>query len=277
MEFKIITDSSSDVLKIDGVAFDSAPLKIITEEKEFTDNKDLDVAEMVEYLSNHKGKSTTSCPNTDEWLNCFGDAKYIFCITITSKLSGCYNAAYAAKQIYEDMHPDRKVCVIDSLSTGPEMQLIAEKLSEYIKDGTDYENICIKIKEYMSKTGLLFMLESMKNLANNGRVSHLAAKAAGLLGIRVIGKASADGELEQLGKVRGETKSRLSFINYMREEGFWGGKVIIAHCQNPSLAESIKNMLTGEFGNINIEIHPCRGLCSFYAENGGIIVGFEKE
>lgn len=276
MEFKIVADSSSDILKLDGAEFESVPLKIITDEKEFIDDKDLDVNEMVEYLSHHKGKSSTSCPNTDEWLNSFGDAKYVFCITITSKLSGCYNAAYAAKQIYEDMHPDRKVCVIDSLSTGPEMQLIAEKLSEYIKEGTDYENICIKIKEYMNKTGLLFMLESMKNLANNGRVSHLAAKAAGLLGIRVIGRASTDGELEQLSKPRGELKSRIALVDYMRGEGFWGGKVIIAHCQNPTLAESIKNMLTGEFGNIDIKIHPCRGLCSFYAENGGIIIGFEK-
>lgn len=277
MEFKIVVDSSSDVLELDGAEFESVPLKIITEEKEFTDNKDLDVAEMVEYLSHHKGKSSTSCPNTDEWLNSFGDAKYVFCITITSKLSGCYNAANVAKQIYEDMHPDRKVFVIDSLSTGPEMQLIAEKLSEYIKEGTDYENICIKIKEYMSNTGLLFMLESMKNLANNGRVSHLAAKAAGLLGIRVIGKASIHGELEQLSKVRGELKSRIALVNYIREEGFCGRKVIISHCQNLTLAESIKNMLTGEFGNIDIKIHPCRGLCSFYAENGGIIIGFEKE
>lgn len=277
MEFKIVVDSSSDVLELAGAEFESVPLKIITEEKEFTDNKDLDVAEMVEYLSQHKGKSSTSCPNTDEWLNSFGDAKYVFCITITSKLSGCYNAANVAKQIYEDMHPDRKVFVIDSLSTGPEMQLIAEKLSEYIKEGTDYENICIKIKEYMSNTGLLFMLESMKNLANNGRVSHLAAKAAGLLGIRVIGKASIHGELEQLSKVRGELKSRIALVNYIREEGFYGGKVIISHCQNLTLAESIKNMLTGEFGNIDIKIHQCRGLCSFYAENGGIIIGFEKE
>lgn len=276
MEFKIVADSSSDILKLDGAEFESVPLKIITDEKEFTDNKDLDVDKMVEYLSHHKGKSSTSCPNTDEWLNSFDDAKYVFCITITSKLSGCYNAAYVAKQIYEDMHPDRKVFVIDSLSTGPEMQLIAEKLSEYIKEGTDYENICIKIKEYMNKTGLLFMLESMKNLANNGRVSHLAAKAAGLLGIRVIGRASTDGELEQLSKPRGELKSRIALVDYMRGEGFWGGKVIIAHCQNLTLAESIKNMLTDEFGNIDIKIHSCRGLCSFYAENGGIIIGFEK-
>ena len=63
----------------------------------------------------------------------------------------------------------------------------------------------------------------------------------------------------------------------MREEGFWGGKVRISHCQNPEFAATVKDALTKEFGNIDIEIYECRGLCSFYAEKGGIIVGFEKD
>lgn len=276
IKFKIVTDSSSDVLSVDGVNFRSVPLKIITDEKEFFDNENLNVAEMVEYLSHHKGKSSTSCPNTDEWLNSFGDADCIFCITITSKLSGCYNAAMVAKNIYEEQHPDRQVCVIDSLSTGPEMRLVTEKIAQLIKSGLSFEDIVLQISDYQNKCGLLFMLESMKNLANNGRVSHLAAKAAGLLGIRVIGKASVDGELEQLSKARGEAKAQDTLIEHMHKEGFCGGKVRISHCQNIKLAESIQAALKNEFGGIDIIITECRGLCSFYAENGGILIGFEK-
>ncbi len=276
IKFKIVTDSSSDVLSVDGVNFRSVPLKIITDEKEFFDNENLNVAEMVEYLSHHKGKSSTSCPNTDEWLNSFGDADCIFCITITSKLSGCYNAAMVAKNIYEEQHPDRQVCVIDSLSTGPEMRLVTEKIAQLIKSGLSFEDIVLQISDYQNKCGLLFMLESMKNLANNGRVSHLAAKAAGLLGIRVIGKASVDGELEQLSKARGEAKAQDTLIEHMHKEDFCGGKVRISHCQNIKLAESIQAALKNEFGGIDIIITECRGLCSFYAENGGILIGFEK-
>lgn len=276
IKFKIVTDSSSDVLSVDGVNFQSVPLKIITDEKEFFDNENLNVTEMVEYLLHHKGKSSTSCPNTDEWLNSFGDADRVFCITITSKLSGCYNAAMVAKNIYEEQYPDRQVCVIDSLSTGPEMKLITEKITQLIKLGLSFEDIVSQISDYQQKCGLLFMLESMKNLANNGRVSHLAAKAAGLLGIRVIGKASDEGELEQLSKARGETKAQDTLIEYMHKEGFCGGKVRISHCQNIKLAENIQAALKNQFGNIDIIITECRGLCSFYAEKGGIIIGFEK-
>ena len=276
MTFKIVTDSSSDMLNFDATPFAVAPLKIVTTEKEYCDDQKLDVAAMVEDLLKYKGKSSSSCPNTDDWLKAFGDADRIFCITITATLSGCYNAACVAKQIYEEQNTDKKVFVINSLSTGPEMKLIIEKISESINAGKAYETICEEITAYTAKTGLIFMLESMKNLANNGKVSHLTAKAAGLLGIRVVGKASDKGDLQPLDKCRGEAKSRCAIINRMREEGYWGGRVRIAHCLNPEFSESIKQALIKEFGNIDIDIYECRGLCSFYAEKGGILIGFEK-
>lgn len=277
MNFKIVTDSSSDILNFEAIPFAVAPLKIVTAQKEYCDDHTLDVAKMVDDLLKYKGKSSSSCPNPDEWLTAFGNAEQIFCITITATLSGSYNAACIAKQMYEEQYPERKVFVINSLSTGPEMKLIIEKLSELITCGKDYNQICKEITEYTNKTGLLFMLESMKNLANNGRVSHITAKAAGLLGIRVVGKASDQGDLQSLDKCRGEDKTRLSIINHMRKEGFWGGKVRIAHCLNPEFANAIKAALVKEFGNIDVEIYSCGGLCSFYAEKGGILIGFEKE
>ena len=276
MNFKIVTDSSSDMLDLEGIPFAVAPLKIITADKEYTDNATLDSAAMVEDLLKYNGKSSTSCPNTDEWLSAFGDAERIFCVTITATLSGCYNAACAAKHIYEERHPERKVFVINSLSTGPEIRLIVEKISELVSENKEYEDICDEISEYMNKTGLIFMLESMKNLANNGRVGHLTAKVAGLLGIRVIGKASDHGDLQPLDKCRGELKSRVNIVNRMREEGYCGKKVRIAHCINSDFANTLKDLLISEFGDIDVEVYECRGLCSYYAEKGGILVGFEK-
>ena len=138
---KIVADSSSDVLSMTDIPFASAPLKIITSEKEYTDNTDLDVAQMVEDLQNYKGRSSTSCPSPSDWVDSFGDAQYIFCVSITSALSGCYNSAVIAKNEYESNYPQRRVFVIDSLSTGPEMQLIIEKLREYIKKGYDFDEI----------------------------------------------------------------------------------------------------------------------------------------
>lgn len=275
-QIKIVADSSADMLSLGGLPFASVPLKISTAGREYVDDAGLDVPQMVEDLLGSREKSSTACPGVGDWLGAFGDAKYIFCITITSTLSGSFNSANSAKQAYEEQYPDRKVCLIDSLSTGPEMRLLVEKICAEQEAGRSFEEICRTVEAYQKHTGLMFMLESLRNLANNGRVSRLAASAAGILGIRVIGKASDRGDLQQLAKCRGEKKALPAFLRFMKEEGYCGGLVRISHCLNEAAAQAFSALLRLEFPRAQVEIYPTRGLCSFYAEKGGMLVGFEK-
>ena len=273
---KIVADTSCDLLSLRHAEFSCAPMKIITSEREFVDDESLDVDEMVEYLDKYKGKSKSSCPNTVDWLDAFGDAEDIFCFTITSSLSGSYNSACAAKQIYEAENEGRRVFVVDTLSTGPEIALAIEKVEELVRSEMAYEEICKSITQYTKRTGLLFMLKSLKTLANNGRVSPIAARLVGIVGISVVGKASSEGTLEQKHKCRGERRALETIVTELEEEGYSSGKISIGHCRNESAAVQLKDLILSKFKNVTIEIHKLRGLCSFYAENGGILVGFEK-
>lgn len=273
---KIVCDSASDMLSLCDVAFTSAPLKIITDDNEYIDDKNLNVAEMANKLLTYKGKSSTACPSVGDWLSAFGDAEFIFCVTITSSLSGSYNSACIAKGQYEGEHPDRKVFIIDSLSAGPEIYIMIEKLREYILSDEPFDSICEKIMEYKKSTKLFFMLESMRNLANNGRVSPLVAKAAGLLGIRAIGTASDEGTLKLLDKCRGEQKALSTILQHIKKLGSNIGRVRIGHCNNETAARLLSDMIASEFKCTDILIYELRGLCSFYAENGGFLIGVEQ-
>ncbi len=273
---KIVADTSCDLFELKYAKLSCAPMKIITAEKEFVDDEALDVNGMVDYLYEYKGKSKSSCPNTGDWLEAFGDADDIFCVTITSGLSGSYNSACAAKQIYESENKGKRVFVIDTLSAGPELTLVIEKLEEYIEKNMPYEEICDKITAYLKKTGLVFMLKSLKNFANNGRVSPLVARIVGIAGICIVGRASDEGTLEPMHKCRGEKRSLEVLINELEAEGFGSGKISIGHCQNESAALQLKELILAKFNNASVEIHKLRGLCSFYAEKGGVLVGFEK-
>jgi len=276
MNYKIIADSSSNIRRYDfPYECVTVPLKISTDEKDFIDNEELEIEDMLVYLESYCGKSTTSCPNVSDYILAFGDAENVFCITITSGLSGSYNAALAAKQEYEELHPKRHVCIIDSLSTGPEMKLIIEKLRELISCGLTFDEICTEIAEYQKNTALIFSLESLKNLANNGRVSHMTAKLAGALGIRIVGKASDVGTLETLSKSRGEKKAIEDIIKNMLLRGYNGGKARIDHCLNPVAANVLKEKLLAQFEDADIVVGNTYGLCSFYAERGGLMVGYE--
>ena len=275
-KFKIVADSSCDLFELKNTEFAYAPMKVITADKEFVDDRALDVEDMVSYLYKYKGKSKSSCPNTADWLNAFGDADDIFCVTITSGLSGSYNSACAAKQMFESENPGKRVHVFDSLSAGPELVLIIEKIEECIKCGMDYEDICDKVHQYMKKTGLLFILKSLKNFANNGRVSPIVAKIVGIAGICIVGKASEQGTLDPKHKCRGEGRSLETLVKELESEGFNSGKVSIGHCRNETAAEQLKSLILSKFNAAKVEIHKLKGLCSFYAENGGVLVGFEK-
>ena len=275
-KMKIVADSACDLFELKHADFASAPMQVITDEREFVDVRELDVNEMVLFMDQYKGKSKSSCPNTNDWLVAFGDADNIFCVTITSGLSGSYNSACAAKQIYEAENRGKRVFIVDSLSAGPEITMIVEKLDACIQQGLTYEEICDTITAYQKRTGLVFMLRSLKTFANNGRVSPLIAKAIGVLGICIVGKASAEGTLEPLHKCRGERRSLETLVDSLATEGFTDGKVSIGHCHNPEASEQLKALILEKHPGATVEIHPLMGLCSFYAEMGGILVGFEK-
>ena len=277
MNYKIVADSSSDLLSLSGVPYEAVPLKIITKEREYVDDANLNVEEMVEDLRRQTAPTGTSCPNVYDWINAFGDAQMVFAITITSNLSGSYNACRQAAEMYMEENPGRKVCVLDSLSAGPELQLTVELLRDEILAGGDFEAIEAKAREYMQKTHLLFSLQSLANLARNGRVSPAVAKLAGVLGIVIVGKASDEGTLQQMHKCRGEKRAIDTLYKEMKEHGYDGGKVRIGHNFNPEGAKVLEGVIRAEYPDADIQTELSMGLCLFYAEEGGLMVGYEDK
>lgn len=275
MNIKIVADSSANLRTLEDNSIVSVPLTIRTDEREFVDDATLNIKEMTDYLAGYKGKSGSACPSSGDWYNAFGDAEYVFAVTITSNLSGAYNSARIAKEDYETDYPNRKVFLIDSLSTGGEMKLIVEKIQELHANGLSFEEICDAVTEYQKKTHLAFILKSLTNLANNGRVSPAVAKLAGFLNINVVGIASDLGTLEQKEKARGEKKAIAALRKIMDNMGYAGGKVRIDHCFNKEDALKIRDLILSSFPAADIVIGENHGLCSFYAEKGGVLVGFE--
>ena len=275
MKYKLVADSSANVFAMESVDYSSVPMKIITAQAEYVDTPALDVAQMVEEIRLTKGKSGTSCPNMQDWLDAFDGADRVIAVTITSNLSGSHASCVQAAADYEAENPGAKVCVIDSLSAGPELGLILERLRQRILDGWEYERIVEDVRAYLGHTHLAFSLESLTNLARNGRVNPAVAKIAGVLGIRVVGVASEVGTLEALHKCRGEKKALEAIFNEMKARGYRGGKVRIANCFNPPAARQLEAMIRSEFSDAAVAHESCSALCSFYAERGGLLVGFE--
>ena len=98
---------------------------------------------------------------------------------------------------------------------------------------------------------------------------------AGKLGLCGIGEASPQGEILVQGKVRGSGKMLAAFLERMEELDFQGGKVLISHCENQTLAKKLKEMILKQWPQAEILIMPTAGVCSYYVERKGLIVGFD--
>ena len=188
-KYKIIVDCSANLINKDNV--NSVPLSITLGDKIYVDNLlkrkivlfyYIDVLAFLKDMEAYNGKSTSACPNALAWTRCFDDADEIYAISLTSKLSGCYNSLRLAKDMYLETHK-KKIMIFDTLTTGPELVLLVEKIQELIDKDYSFEEICDLIYEYKNKTHLMFMLKSLENFAKNGRVNQALAKIVKLLHI----------------------------------------------------------------------------------------------
>lgn len=277
MTYRIVADSASNVYSLPGsVDYRSVPLKVLVDEREFSDDQALNHEEFAEALS-HGQKTSTSCANSFEWKQAFEGADHIFAVTVSSSLSGSFSAASQAAREYMEEHPGSMVYVFDSLTAAGEMQLLIEKLAGLIEQGMDFTDIIPAINDYQKHTHVVFYVESLRNLARNGRVSQTIARLAGLLSIRFVGFGTAEGTIAQAGIARGTRKALASMLEEMIRHGYAGGKVLISHSLNLEAAEAMKKRILEAFPSAEglIRVLPSGAICTYYTERGGLIIGYE--
>ena len=279
MKWKIIADSGCDYRSLDNLApdteFVSVPLTIQVGETIYRDDAQLNIDQMMEEMYATTTASKSACPSPDDYMKSFEGADNIIVVTITGTLSGSYNSAEIAKKIYLEEHPNTKIHIIDSLSAGGEVDLLVRKLNHLVAESLDFDQVVDAITAYQSKTKLLFVLAKVDNLVKNGRLTKLVGTVVGLLNIRMVGEASKTGTLELLQKARGQKKAIKAAFDELLKSGYAGGHITIAHCNNEKFIEQFSELVREKFAQASIEVLPTSGLCSFYAEEGGLLMGYE--
>lgn len=278
MKWNIVADSSIDLFELEtpqeNIDFSTVPFSIGVGDVNYIDDENLNISELLAAMKECKTASRTACPSTGDWCEQFEKEGNVLAITITSGLSGSYNSACAARDLVLEEHPDKKIHIIDSLSTGPELILILRKLCELIGEGKDFDTVVEEIHKHMNHTHVAFALCSFDNLVKNGRMNKVTGFIANKLGLLGIGIASEKGTVEVKGVARGRKKAIETIIADMKQRGTYVKDVIIDHCQNIEFAEQVKAEIQNVWNDANVTIIPTRGLCSYYAELGGLIIGF---
>ena len=256
MEWMIASDSSCEIRTLPdtapGVQFALVPFKIRVGEREFVDLPTLNTKAMLQAMTDYNGASATACPSPEEWAELFLMADKSIALTISHNLSGSYNAALAAREMVLEEHPEKQIFVLDTLSCSGALAGAAELANKLIRIGTSFDN-----------------------LAKAGRVSRVVGFIAGRLNMRVLGRRTEDGTIDFFFKTRGEARVLAKILEQMDEDGYDGVRpVLISECNNQNAANLLEHGIHAKWPDARVDIVPCSGLCSFYAQDQGVIITY---
>ncbi len=282
MKWGIVADSSCNFRSYDprtpGLFFATAPLKINVDGTEYIDDDKLDVAELNCRVAASESESHSACPSAGEWAELFRKADNVVAITISANLSASFEAAEMARDIVLKEDPSKNILVVNSRATGGKMELMVQRIDEFIatSSGTcSFEEVAAYALDLEKRSQVLFSLSSYENLVKAGRMPRLAGTLASRLAIRVLGIASDEGTIKIVGPTRGERRTFKKIIDTLESHGYQGGLVYIDHVDNRAAVETLRATIKERWINAEIHVLPCGGLCSYYAEESGIIIGFE--
>ncbi len=218
MKTKIMIDSASDLTQEEAKKLDLIlmPIMIQFGDEEFADGIDLNFEDFYNKLETSSILPKTSLINSFRWSEAFKDAiadgSELVVITISSKLSGTYQAAVDASKEFENVY------VVDSLSGAfgeASLGIYANKLRN---EGLNAREIVEKINEKKQDIRIFAVIDTLKYLKKGGRISSTSAIIGTMLSVKpVVGLV--EGEVKMLGKAIGNRKANLMLNSFIEKEG----------------------------------------------------------
>lgn len=219
MAIRIIADSGCDITQEEAreLGIEILPIKTIFGETEYRDGIDLTHEEFFEKLIESDIFPTTSQISPFEYEQKYEEIKkdgdQAIVITLSSKLSGCFQSANIAAEDYEGI-----VFPVDSLSVTAGERILIEYAVRLREQGLQIQEIIEKLEEKKHKIRLIALLDTLEYLKKGGRISAAAAMAGALLSIKPV-VAIENGEVTVLGKARGSKAGNNMLREMVNKEG----------------------------------------------------------
>ena len=271
---KIVVDSCCELNldMMEGVDVSFVPFKLSIGSNDFLDDENLNIEDFRIKMEESKELVKTACPSPMDFFEKFeGDIVYV--VTITSELSGTYQSAMIAKEMYLKEYPGAKVHVFDSRSAVAGETAVFLNLVKCIKEGKSFEETVADTEDVINRSSTIINLASLSNLAKNGRIPKIAGKLSKVLNIRMIGKAK-DGKIVPVSIERGLKRSIKSLVNKALDicDKSLKTAIVISEANALEAAKEVREMLLKDFPDRIIEITGMKGLSTTYAEEGGLVL-----
>lgn len=276
MKYKIVVDSCCELPEalLKDERLERVPLGLEVGDYHIEDDDSFDQADFLKRIAECPTCPKSSCPSPERFMEAYHvDAERVYVVTLSSHLSGSYNSAMVAKDLYKEKYGEKKIHVVDSESASGGETQIALKLMELEAKGLPFETIVEEIEKFRDTRSVYFVLDNLETLRKNGRLTGVKAFVASTLNIKPVMSAE-HGVIVQRGQSIGVKKALAKLAEMIVKEigSTEGRKLIITHCNAPERAEQVKALITRLAKFEEIIIMDTRGLSSLYANDGGVIV-----
>ncbi len=277
--YKIIIDSCGELteeLKADG-HFVNVALEMEVNGERIVDDETFDQLSFLKKVKDSPVGPKSSCPSPESYMQWFrGEEDHIYIVTLSKELSGSYNSAELAKQLFEEENGKdaKQIYIFNSRSASVGETLIGMMVQECEEAGLSFEDTVAKTEQYIDGQTTYFVLETLETLRKNGRLSNLKAFVANTLNIKPVMGSTPDGLICQLGQARGMKKA----LKKMVEEVVSGLKdsenrvLAISHCNCPQRAKEVKEEILKLAKFKKVVVVDTAGISSMYANDGGVIM-----
>lgn len=277
MSYKIIVDSCCELPEEyrNDPRFERIPLTLEVGDYRVPDDENFDQKEFLSKVAAYPKCPKSACPSPERYRDAYAaDAEHIYCVTLSSHLSGSYNSAVLGKNLYEEEFGEKNIYVCDSESASIGETQIAMKIMEWEEEGSlSFSEIVTGIEAFRSAMSTYFVLDNLETLRKNGRLTGVKALIASTLSIKPI-MGEIGGVIIQKGQAIGIKKALDKMADIIVSEGKnLEEKVLyISHCNCFSRANQVKELLLARSGFKDVKILDTAGISSMYANEGGVIV-----
>lgn len=276
MNYKIIGDSCVDLteeLKKDA-HFAVVPLTLQVGAVTVTDDETFDQQEFLAVMKRSPESPKTACPSPERFKQAYEcPEENIFVICLSEHLSATYNSAVLGKELYEEEHGKKNICVLSSHSASAGELNLALYIRDLCEQDLSFDEVSRKALAFRDEMKTYFVLESLDNLRKNGRLSGLQAFFATTLNIKPVMGAEG-GVIVKIDQARGINKAldKMCSIAVKHVSNCANRRLVIAHCNCPDRAKLVRDAMSRLAEFKEIIITEAAGVATVYANDGGIVI-----
>ena len=256
------------------------PINLYVGGKLYRDGVDITASEAYELFLQDPESFKTSAPSPEECLQAFRKAsegaENILCITVSTKLSGVFNASLDAKVIALEELPETRIEVLDSLTATTSEGMVVLAAARAAREGRELDEVLNTAQNIMGKVDAIILLETIRHVYRSGRIPKIASQVGSMLNVKPL--LTIREAVHFIGAVRNRENGIKHILDTMRAKlQDRPARISVMHAYAPEEAENLMRQVAREFNCTELWLGEFSPVMGYACGTGTLGIAFYPE